>query len=518
MRKPLFLTVMILTSARSYSEAKFKPTKDCGSANVTAGDTCSNVKVEFNFNGCSVNSQPQPAQKILCEGTQIKARYEIDGYRYEALFNKKDGGWGSGVTWESVGQMKEYEKEKKNKHSEAKATQKSETHPAAKVDAKPAERTPGAAPSTAPAVTPQTPVAASPAPAAAPASTAPASATAAAPASPLKFSGFFDFRYSTFSAPQDPNVVDAHSESGFGLEDAAFYMNYEKDRVSFVMDLAFRRGKTYDLNPTVAPPHNESNFSTFALGVDKSQLYLRYKVLDSLIFDFGQFDTVYGVEVNDSKDRVFGKTGLVYDLTLPVTHTGFMAEYANNGFSVKALAANPNNKGSNGTSPTQDTNTEYGVAAGYSNEVIRGQLGYMARPIATADGTGMASRSLVDVTAGTTLGRYSLDLEYSMVSDPSKNTLTPTDNTDTEKAGTGLLALATVKIAEPFLLGLRYEIINDDPSSMSLSHADALGLSLHYKLSSDLELRSEYIGYNYQNVAGTKWSDARFNVAALVLF
>jgi hypothetical protein len=465
------------------------------SAKVLSGDTCSNVKVELSFEGCEYKSEPKIAKRIICDGTTIKARFDEGGYRYEARFNKSEGaaGWGGGVKWEAMGPVKQFSEQKAEKPV-AKAAPAEHSKPAVEPNRDPA----GGA--IAPVMPPAVP---------------PNAAVQPAPASPFKFSGFVDARYSTFDAKKDPNVANAHAESGFGIEDGAVYANYDKDRFAMVVDIAFRRGKSSDVGGANG---NASDNSTIGIGLDKSQIYMRYKLTDSLVVDLGQFDTIYGVELNDSKDRNFGKTGLVYDQTLPVTHTGLMLEYLNNGFYGKIFAANPNNKGSYGVSATNDSNTEYGAALGWSNEHFRAQAGYMTRPISDANDDGFEDRTLIDVTAGTTWGAFSLDAEYNILKDPSKDTLTPADATDTEKDGTGLLVMAAYKM-DPCMMALRYEHITNDSAQLSQKSGDSYGVAYHHKLTSELELRTEYIGYTFKPVGGgDDVKDTRFSVGALVVF
>lgn len=476
---------ILLTSMSVQAASNFKPIAPCGSATVISGDTCSNVKVEFNFQGCEHQSEPKIAKRIICEGHTIKARYQIADYKYEAQFEKIDHGNGK-VDWKPLSGVVQYKNQKANA-----------------VAANHTEAAPTPTPTAAQLQTPRTP--------------STDEHSTAGSASPFKFSGFADLRYSTFTTKDDPQTTSGHPESGFGLEDGAFYANYEKNNLSAVLDIAFRRSKDIDTNSSASKP-NESSNGNFAIGYDKSQLYLKYKLNSMFSVDFGQFDTIYGVELNDSKDRIFGKTGILYDSMLPVTHTGAMLEFSVNGIYVKAFAANPNNKGSNGSSTAGDTNTEYGGAVGYSNDMIRGQVGYMSRAIDKASGSGQANRTLADVTLGTTLGAFSLDLEYSLLSDPNKNTLTTTDNTDLENPGQAMLALASYKFNDAFLFGLRYENIKDDPTAASIQSTNSYGASIHYRESSELELRTEYIAYDSKGLNGNTWKDSRFNVAALLMF
>lgn len=468
------------SASATETEAKYFSAAACGTARIVSGDSCSNVAVEFDLTSCNVTPARQMAKRVVCEGQKIKARFQDDENRFEAEYKKEDDGWG-GVRWSSAGTVRRWTRKNTAAHEAPKAKE------------------------------------AAPAAAAPVADTNRQVALEAEGAVKAKFGAFFDFRFSSFYAAQNTSVVNAHSESGFGLEDGAVTASFEKGRLSAFADIAIRRGKDVDLNSSAATPNQSSN-SNLGVGVDKSQVYFKYNIVEGFSIYGGQWDTIYGVELNDSKDRMFGKTGLVYDLTLPVTHTGAMLEYSHSGAYVKAFAANPNNKGSFGTATAGDDNTEYGGAIGYGNEMLHGQIGYMSRPIKGAGSTDLKNRTLLDVVYGMVFGGFAFDLEYSMVTDPNKNTLTTATANDTENAGTGFLALASYKFTDDFLLALRYEHIADDPAGGSVKMADATGVALHYKLSSECELRTEFIDYQYESVAAVKWNDNRWNISTLLMF
>lgn len=461
--------------------SEYQALKNCGEAKVSDGDTCSNVKVQFNLKSCDQKTEAVQAKKIICKGTQIKARYDNEDTRFEVEFNKEIDPWGS-VVWTSLGPVRKLKKIKP-----AVASHHNETNI---ISREPAQS---------PTTTPSTPL------------------DNATTLGSFKFSGFFDARYTDFVAKKNPLVANSHAESGFGLEDGAFYANYEKNKILVVADLPFRRGKDIDYNTAATTPNQSSN-GNIVFGVDKAQLYLKYKATENFLIDMGQFDTIFGVELNDSKDRVFNRAGLVYEATLPVTHTGLMLEYSRSGAYTKIFAANPNNKGSYGTSTTKDENTEYGGAIGYSNDLVRCQIGYMSRSILRADLLKTENRTLADGTFGLTLGPLSLDFEYAIVTDPSKNTLTSTDAADSESAGTGSFVLVNYKVTEALSLGLRYEALDKDPSSLSLQTATSSGANLQYKVDSNLSLKTEFIGYDYKTVSEEKWHDSRFSFATLVSF
>lgn len=339
----------------------------------------------------------------------------------------------------------------------------------------------------------------------------------------LKFSGFADFRYTAYSAPNNPGVANAHAESGFGIEDGALATSYDQGPVSFTADISIRRLKDSDQNQSATTP-NQSSTNRLNFGADGSQLYLKYKANDLWSFDIGQFDGIFGVEAAESRSRSFSKPSLDSGL-LPVVFTGAMVEYSSNGWNAKGFASNPSNRGTYGTSASGDENTELGGAVGYSNETFQSQLGYMTRPINTVDGTSRGDRSLIDASFGLSLGKWSLSAEASRIDDPSKNALTPADPADRENAGYGYLALANYKLTDLELIGLRYESLRDNPGAttytsgtLGLSSAISYGVSFHHRLHANVDLSTEINFYDMRDTNGGTWTDRLFNVGTIISF
>jgi hypothetical protein len=497
-----FMLGIGFTILATLAEAKvFKEVAPCGSANITEGLTCSNAKVSFKFEGCKSNFAARTAKSVECVGEVILAKYQEGDFRYEARFKKSEGAWESGA-WVLDGNVKEFERKVSltkaliiknlNKKDDKKIEAKIFLIPTS-LEKKEVSTLPTASSSSPIIILPPD-------------------------GSPFKFSGFVDIRYTNFNVKKNPLISSGHSESGFGLEDGAFYTNYDKGNLSVVLDMAFRRSKDVDTNASAIHPNQSSN-NNIAIGVDKSQLYLRYKINPALTFDLGQFDTIYGVEVNDSKDRIFGKTGLIYDYTLPVTHMGLMMEYSFfRNYYFKAFAANPSNRGSYGSSSSGDDKIETGGAFGYSSDNYHAQVGYMSRSINKTSALSSGVKYLLDILGGGILGKFAYDFEYARLGDANKNSLTPNDAGDNEKPGAGYFSLLAYKFTSEFQIGIRYEYLTNDPSAQGTKSSSAAGLSLHEKITSELEFRSEYIVYKNKGIAGNKWDDTRFNFAALVTF
>lgn len=334
----------------------------------------------------------------------------------------------------------------------------------------------------------------------------------------FKFSGFGAFSYVTQERGFNTQEGDARALSGFNIEDAAIYMNYEQDRMSVIADLAIRRATDRDSNRDRQTGNmSEASSNDLAIGKDRSQLYLKYRLNKDLVLDAGQFDTIFGVELNDAKDRVFNKTGLVYDNIAPVTHTGAMLEYAHGVMLARGFAANPNNQGSYANSPASGQNTEYGATLGLQNEQLHVQAGYMSRSVATANGSGRGARSLADFVVGTHLGSWLLDLEYATVNDPSKNAQTSGNLNDSEAAMSGFLALTSYRLNGAWLVGARYETIQN-PSIQDVKAIQGAGLSLHYQVAPELELRTEYVNSWWKNINTDNASGGRFEISTLFSF
>lgn len=482
--KRLAFTCTLIVGTGAHAASAFERKGECGEARVTEGTTCADLKVAFDFKGCGYEGAPAPAKNVTCQGETATARGQYGVFKYEITLTKAkaEGAWGTPASWTAAGPLKQWIKK-----SAAKAA---------------AAVTPTPPP-------PREPAAVVPAP-----FTAPHAEVLPAP-SPFKFSAFANFGYTTQSPNFDPSEPEARAASGFGLEDAAVYANYDKEKISFIADLAVRRAKTRD--QVAGSTSNASSTNNIALGVDRSQLYLRYRATTELAVYAGQFDTIYGVELNDSKDRLFNKTGLIYDQFLPVTHSGVMVEFAKAGAYAKALAANPNNQNSYGTDSSAGQNTEYGGAVGFANDMIHAQVGYLSRPVARKDGVGRGDRALLDAVVGVTHGPFAFDVEYARLSDPAKATLQPADPAAAERAGNGLLLLGSYKIGD-FTFGARFERVQGDPAKIKQDEATSWGATVHYRLSPDLELRSEYMDVRYTPVGAESVGGGRFQVSALVTF
>lgn len=458
MKSIWFLGLVLASGSTAMAETS---EKSCARVSVAKGDSCQNLKVSFNFRGCGKIEPARLADKVDCAGDSATAFATVDGVVHRANFRLKQEGWGA-ASWSPSGGVK-------MAAVPVQPPAEARTAPVAESNREPAETV----------------------------------AAVIEAAKDLKSSAYFDFRMTTYNS-ENP-AVNERDFSGFLLEEGAFYLNYASGRLAVLVDLPFAR----DLNT--------GNGQADVLFMQKrAQLQGRFTVAEGLTFGFGQFDTFYGVELNDSKDRVFGNAGLVYNNTLPVVHQGAYVEYAASGFTGRLMIANPSDRESL-SATAGDNYFEGGVTLGYAAGPFRSQVGHLSRPkknLAGASGT----RSLTDFIVGATVGPIDIDVEYAIVDDPQKDKLTALA-TDEEDAGTGLLVLAAYRVTDDLKLGVRYENIDKSPAASTLVRASAWAGNATYKIHEQVAVRAEWYDVrSEQRTSADEYSSSRFDLAALVNF
>lgn len=446
-------TALLLLFLFSLSIQAQSSTPSCAEASYEPVSNCAELKVYFNLHKCGLDKKQVEAQ-VECKKKTAEASFSFENRKWSVQFGFKEGKWGSSE-WKKISAVREFQ------------------------------------PSGA-AVTTQAP-------------TEVKNRDIAQEKKPidLKWSGYFDFRFNSIENKDNPNVTHSgQPESGFSIEEAALGLQAQLADMSFVLDLPIRRDKT---------AAGVSETSQLTVGADRAQAYIKMSPAENLNLTLGQFDTPYGVELNDSKDRVFVRTGLLYDYALPVTHTGVSIDGMIHSVSYRVLAANSNNKGSFGNTATGENQTEVGATLGYSSDVIRTQVGYLTRAIEKSNDEKGGKRDLFDVTFGFNFKQASFDFEYATVSN---------DNKAGKKSGSAFLFLPTYKINDKALVGLRFEKVTDDVGATGLfEDGDSLGATFHYKLNDHVQLRTEFVKFNYNTQSGgTEGEQSRFTLTSLFSF
>jgi hypothetical protein len=457
-----------------------------------SGSSCQKLSVEFDVSACSW-AAPEGDEKtvapvsarVICKGSSVTARGTHGEQRMEAEFTKSDDGWGS-VRWISSGPVRTFARSTASEPSSIPGVAVAQLGTAT-------VGTGSAAATSAPVL-----VASNSSSAEASAS-APAASSAAPSA--ISMSGFIDMRL-TGVRSADP-AANEKSRSGYLFEDGAIYLSGTRDRFDFFIDLPLSR-------------NGGASNADVSIAKTKAQAFGKLRFTDELSLTFGQFDTIYGFELNDSKDRVFGVTGFAYNQTLPIVHSGAFLTWARDGFTARLMAANPADRQVLG-STAGDSSTEYGATLGYANSMIRGQVGTLVRSMTDlADKS--SQRTLIDSVFGFSYGMVDVDFQYSMVSNPQKNTLT-VDATDKESDGSAAMMIVTLKIRDDLKVSGRIERLDKDPAGLNYPQVDAMAAVVNYQVQDGVTLRAEWNDFRVKRDSATSaYDESRWDIGAVVTF
>lgn len=416
------ISLLVLGVTASYAQ------EGCAKFVISNPDAqCKDLKVSVDLKACADDAGKGGAATVVCSASS--ATFKTDSFEYTAELAKSEE-WGK-VKW-SVGER---------------SRQKLEVKPAQ------AEVSAGEAPT---------------------------------PSTWPEFHGFFDTQYQYRKNSKSP---------GFQIYDGALYVSKSFDKLEFSVDLPFSwRGMTTqtsyedtnsDGNLDTAV-ESETNTNDFKFASSKAQAYAKYTFDNGVYIQGGQFDTIYGFELNDSKDLALTTPGAVFNAALPVTHLGVLAGYSLdiniNGrdlgtFGVKGLVSNPQNQGS-----SNGSNLEFGGQLTFANDSIRFAAGYLGW---NQDGpAGMYS--LYDVVAGFTWERITFDAEFDM------------KKVGAADAGLALMAHAVISVTDPLSLAARGEWIKK-MGNHSLYQGT---FGPQYKVNDNLKMKADYTFTRTQEVSG----------------
>lgn len=486
----------------SHSSLSFAAT-NCGQASAAPGSICPKLKVKVDLEGCPLHQEKKMwTLTAHCSGNKADFKYSHAGFQLSGQLVSTDSGWDTPV-WSKT--QVQYARSKRATASEAATAPSSENSATAPTGPTTADTTTATSPAPAPQPPPIA-TALAPAQVSAPPVSVPAPVKAdppapvkaeispalpeATPSSPVatvnwKTNGFLEVKY---RGVQGPEGSSRQSESGFLVDDAALYIEGKTSGARLFLDLPFSRERqAAGFNPDFA----KSDSADFGFAKTKAQAYIEVPTGENSLFQFGQFDTIFGFELNDSKDRFFSQTGLVYNNALPVTHTGALWQYAHDGLNLKLLVANPNNKGSLGTSTSNEDGLESGATLGWSNSNFRLLLGYLTRPKANPNGE-MKNRTLKNLVVGLTGGGFDLDLEHDVIFDPSKD-----NNGDlvSDAEGTASMLHLVYNVNDQWKIGLRGEKTQKDALSGGNFEEQAQFVGLVYRKTEQLSFGAEYGTY-----------------------
>lgn len=188
------------------------------------------------------------------------------------------------------------------------------------------------------------------------------------------------------------------------------------------------------------------------------QAFLSWRPVDKLQFDFGQFDTIYGIEVADSQYNMNYTRGTLYFVGQPFYHAGLRAKYTfSDMFSLTGLVVN-------GWNNTLDNNIPktFGLQLGYDlGDVVHAALGYIAGPEqADIDDTG------AEIPGANERWRHFVDFLINVHVNPQLS-LDLNVDVGTEDVGSeyntwwGVMAAGRYAFIDEFAVALRGEYFDD---------------------------------------------------------
>lgn len=305
----------------------------------------------------------------------------------------------------------------------------------------------------------------------------------------FRFGGFADLELALFNKSQFPS-------QGFTLNDAALYLDKDFGRgFSASADLPFQ---TPDGTGAAA-----STTSAFAFASGKAQGYAQY-LNAGFAAKFGQWDTIYGVERNDSRDRFFLDPGTIKSNFVPATHTGLLLSYSVPMVTFRGLVANPHDTGS-----MSQQNPELGVQARFDMNGFYAAAGFLYNDVKAAAGaTSPGSNMLIDVMAGLAMDRFNASIYF----DDRKQV-------GLDKHGTGFGVLSSFAIDPDLGVGARVEY-GGDPTTAAGAVKSILDFAAgpSYRLSPEFTIRGDLsiqaIDFAPTNVEDITFFGGRFSVLA----
>lgn len=252
---------------------------------------------------------------------------------------------------------------------------------------------------------------------------------------------------------------------GFVINDGAVYLTHGlTNGLGAKIDLPFRWVGETDSDGDGVKEYSNN----FVFAETKAQAYISNRYESGWNWKFGQFDTIYGLELNDSPEITFSKQGLVYAAALPLTHTGAMVGYSNSSFGMNLLVSNPLNQGS-----MTNSNPEFGAQFLFNpNSQFRMSAGYLGHKM--EDGM----RNFGDLILGMTSGSLSADLEAVLLKTPGA-----------PKTGLGVMLLPVYSFNDSWSGALRVEYLKE---VNAIHQQQQYSVGPQYKANASLKAKLDY--------------------------
>ena len=291
----------------------------------------------------------------------------------------------------------------------------------------------------------------------------------------IKLGGFADAAYTWAKGTPNTNT--------FGVVDGSLYIGKTMGMGEVLVDMPFA------YNPYLTGiPNGGANISA---GFTKAQAWVSWKYENGFNWKLGQFDSLYGFESNDSVDRFFAQTGIVY-AGMPVVHTGLNVGYDfSDALGLSFLVSNPADHGA-----MTGGNPDFGFKINSKMDAFTASVGGLfQRAAATGSKTGW----LFDIQAGTKVAQLKADLEVSIAKAGGA--------TDTSL---GLLGHFVYDVSETIAAGLRAEF-----SKAGTAKTTAISVGPNFNMNKDFSVR---LAYAFTKVSGASTTGNGITIDAIHRF
>jgi hypothetical protein len=336
----------------------------------------------------------------------------------------------------------------------------------------------------------------------------------------LKASGFVDAQYQIRrGALKVTNTMELGGQvNTFTVHQGALYLSKKIKSSDVFVDIPFVQNATA---------------GNLTLATTQAQAYVSHTYDFGLTWTAGQFDTIYGFEVNDTKDIFFTTQGPVYGI-LPVTHTGFMAAYKiMDGLKIHALVGNANQAGFH----TAGNAMEFGGRLNFEHDWFRAGAGILANKqdgnyVVGTQTHGYQTAQTIDITFGGTFNGLSFDGAVDMVQSGQAKVVDRGTVADKGNA-MGLFGQLTYQANDEVTVGVKYESVTNNAGDALITAANTvtagtfsgkdhqrtmIGAGIKYKLDDGVFAKADVRANTFKggtNGESVNWADGAVGVVAM---
>jgi hypothetical protein len=226
------------------------------------------------------------------------------------------------------------------------------------------------------------------------------------------------------------------ADRGVTLNDAAIYLTRATSAGLVHVDLPFF--SRLDNPATIGSQPNAFRFAE-----RKAQAFVEVR-LEEFALRLGQYDTFFGFEAMDSRDRLFADAGILRANLLPRTHSGFQVAYRLEQIKIIGQIANPNGAGR----IQEKENPEFGLHVRYRGLTGFGAVGFTMNE--TSEFVQNRTNMILDFVGGTQLDRFGLEGEFLLKKSQEES-----------KTGTAIGLMGVYAHTPELSIGARFEMAKD---------------------------------------------------------